>query len=108
MSSLAIRHELIAAWVTDPREREIPDVGVVTFEDPENGQQILVDTGNANLRLRFESAADTQRAAIRTDLLWARAAIAELSTVAELVPQLVRFIKQREAERGRPLTRVPA
>jgi len=108
LSSLAMRHEVIAAWVTDPRERDIPDVGVVTFEDPESGQQILVDTGNARLRLRFESAADTQREAIRTDLRRARAAIAELSTVADLVPQLVRFIKQREAQRGRPPARVTA
>ena len=108
LSSLVMRHEVIAAWVTDPRERDIPDVGVVTFEDPESGQQILVDTGDARLRLRFESAADTQREAIRTDLQRARAAIAELSTVADLVPQLVRFIKQREAQRGRPPARVTA
>lgn len=108
LSSLSIRHEVIAAWVTDPRERDIPDVGVVTFEDPENGQQILVDTGNASLRLRFENAADAQREAIRTDLRRARVAIAELTTVAELVPQLVRFIKDREAQRGRPMARVPA
>jgi len=108
LSSLSIRHEVIAAWVTDPREREIPDVGVVTFEDPENGQQILVDTGNAHLRLRFENAADAQRDAIRADLQRARVAIAELTTVAELVPQLVRFIKQREAQRGRPPARVTA
>ena len=108
LSSLSIRHELIAAWITDPREREIPDVGVVTFEDPENGQQILVDTGDARLRLRFESAADAQRQAIRNDLRRARAAIAELTTGAEIVPQLVRFIKQREAQRGRPLSRASA
>src|SRR5438067_5612759 len=43
MSSLALRHEVIAVWIRDPREGEIPDVGIVTFEDPENGQQILVD-----------------------------------------------------------------
>jgi uncharacterized protein (DUF58 family) len=108
LSSLSIRHEVIAAWVTDPRERDIPDVGVVTFEDPESGQQILVDTSDARLRLRFESAADAQREAIRSDLLRARAGIAELSTVADLVPQLVRFIKQREAQRGRLLSRVTA
>ena len=108
LSSLSIRHELIAAWITDPREREIPDVGVVTFEDPENGQQILVDTGDARLRLRFKSAADAQREAIRNDLRRARAAIAELTTGAEIVPQLVRFIKQREAQRGRPLSRASA
>jgi uncharacterized protein (DUF58 family) len=108
LSSLSIRHEVIAAWVTDPRERDIPDVGVVTFEDPESGQQILVDTSDARLRLRFETAADAQREAIRSDLLRARAGIAELSTVADLVPQLVRFIKQREAQRGRRPSRVTA
>jgi len=103
LSALAIRHEVIAAWVTDPREREIPDVGVVTFEDPETGQQILVDTGSAPLRARFEDAASAQRATIRADLVRARTAVAELSTAEEVVPQLVTFIKQREAQRGRRL-----
>jgi uncharacterized protein (DUF58 family) len=100
LTALAIRHEVVAAWITDPREREIPDVGVVTFEDPESGEQILVDTRSAHLRARFQEAAKAQRATIRTDLLRARAAVAELSTAAEIVPQLVAFIKQREAQRG--------
>ena len=108
LSALAIRHEVIAAWVTDPREHEIPDVGVVTFEDPESGQQILVDTRSAPLRARFQAAANAQRATIRADLLRARTAVAELSTAAEAVPQLVAFIKQREAERGRRLAPVTA
>ena len=103
LRSLAIRHEVIAVWITDPREGEIPDVGVVTFEDPESGQQILVDTRSAHLRARFQDAASEQRETIRADLLRARAAVAELSTAAELVPQLVAFIKQREAQRGRRL-----
>jgi uncharacterized protein (DUF58 family) len=108
MTSLSIRHEVIATWVTDPREREIPDVGVVTFEDPETGQQILVDTHDPRLRSRFQGAADAQWETIRADLLRARASIAELTTASELVPQLVRFIKQREAQRGRPLARATA
>ena len=108
LSSLAIRHEVIAVWITDPREGEIPDVGVVTFEDPESGQQILVDTRSAHLRARFQDAAEEQRETIRADLVRARAAVAELSTAAELVPQLVAFIKQREAQRGRRLARASA
>jgi uncharacterized protein (DUF58 family) len=103
LSSLAIRHEVVAVWITDPREGEIPDVGVVTFEDPESGEQILVDTRSAHLRARFQNAAAAQRETIRADLRRARAAVAELSTAAELVPQLVAFIKQREAQRGRRL-----
>jgi uncharacterized protein (DUF58 family) len=103
LSSLAIRHEVVAVWITDPREGEIPDVGVVTFEDPESGEQIIVDTRSAHLRARFQNAAAAQRETIRADLRRARAAVAELSTAAELVPQLVAFIKQREAQRGRRL-----
>ena len=108
LSALAIRHEVVAAWITDPREREIPDVGVVTLEDPESGEQILVDTRSAHLRARFEEAAAEQRETIRADLLRARAAIAELSTEAEMVPQLVAFIKQREAQRGHRVARASA
>ncbi|HEX9095156.1 MAG TPA: DUF58 domain-containing protein [Candidatus Dormibacteraeota bacterium] len=103
LSALALRHEVIAALVTDPREGEIPDVGVVTFEDPESGRQILVDTRSVALRARFQDAAETQRETIRDDLMRARTAVAELSTAAEVVPQLVAFIKQREAQRGRRL-----
>jgi len=108
LSALAIRHEVVAAWVTDPREHEIPDVGVVTFEDPESGRQILVDTRSESLRARFQDAATAQRATIRADLLRARTAVAELSTAAEAVPQLVAFIKQREAQRGRRLAPMTA
>lgn len=106
LSSLAIRHEVVAAWVADPRERDIPDVGVVSFEDPETGGQLLVDTGNAKLRARFQKAAADQQEQIRAQLRRCRVGIAELSTDAELVPQLVRFIKQRDAERIRPVTGV--
>lgn len=108
LRTLAIRHEVIAVWIRDPREGEIPDVGVVTFEDPESGRQILVDTRSQKLRARFQDAAEEQRQGIRDDLVRARSAVAEMSTDAELVPQLVRFIKQREAERSQPLARVPA
>ena len=108
LSALALHHEVIAALITDPREQDIPDVGVVTFEDPESGQQILVDTGSAALRARFQDAADDQRQSLRDDLARARTAVAELSTAAEVVPQLVAFIKQRETQRGRRLAPVTA
>ena len=101
LSSLAIRHEVVAVGVSDPREHDIPDVGVVTFEDPETGRQILVDTASPRLRSRFQDAADQQRQTIRAELRRCRVAVAEFSTQSELVPQLVRFIKQREVARTR-------
>jgi uncharacterized protein (DUF58 family) len=103
LRSLGIRHEVVALWVADPREREIPDVGVVTFEDPETGRQLVVDTRDARLRARFQHAAAEQREAIRSELRRCRVSIAELGTQAELVPQMVRFIRERESQRARPV-----
>ncbi len=41
---LAARHEVVAVTVDDPRERKMPDAGVLWLEDAETGQQVLVDT----------------------------------------------------------------
>jgi uncharacterized protein (DUF58 family) len=101
LRSLAVRHEVVAVRVIDPREHEIPDVGVVTFEDPESGRQLLVDTADAKLRARFAAAAEQQQQSIRLELRRCRVDLAELSTDAELVPQLVSFMKQRELLRTR-------
>lgn len=102
LSAVALRHEVVAAWITDPREREIPDVGLVTFEDPETGRQLSVDTGSGRLRERFRAAAQEQRLALARSLTRSGAAIAELSTEHELVPQLVRFFARRRAELRNP------
>ena len=108
LTSLGHRHEVVSIWITDPREAEIPDIGVVTFEDPESGTQLLVDTGNARLRARFQAAAETERARIKDELIKARTAVGEFSTGTDVVPQLVQFLKQRGAQRGHRAARVTA
>ena len=97
LRSLSLRHEVIAARITDPREHDIPDVGVVTFEDAESGTQLQVDTGSRRLRERCRRAAEEQQAWIRQEILAAGAGVAELSTEEELLPQLVRFFQRRRA-----------
>jgi uncharacterized protein (DUF58 family) len=106
---LGLRHELVAAWITDPREHEIPDVGVVTFEDPESGRQLVVDTADARLRARFKEAARQQRRVLLEELTRARATVMELTTGEDVVPQLVRLLQRRRIEaRVRTMTAVPA
>jgi len=46
LSHLRRRHETIAVRVTDPAEYCLPDVGQVILEDPETGEQVLVDTSD--------------------------------------------------------------
>ena len=99
---LTLRHEVVAAWISDPREREIPDVGLVTFEDPETGSQLVVDTTSRTLRRRFKEAAEKQRLDLHARLVGSGAAVAELSTGEELLPQLLRFFERRLIEARGP------
>jgi uncharacterized protein (DUF58 family) len=50
---LSRRHEVIAVRVSDPREQELPDVGAVALEDPETGEQVIVDTSDAAFRRQY-------------------------------------------------------
>jgi len=68
LAILARRHEVIALRVLDTREREIPDVGLVTLEDPETGEQLLVDTSNAEFRERYRRLARESEEDLHRDL----------------------------------------
>ena len=47
------RHDLIAVSLSDPRERELPDVGLINLEDAETGEQITIDTKVLDVREAF-------------------------------------------------------
>ena len=50
-------HDMVCVPVSDPAERELPDVGLVELEDPETGELVLVDTSSAAVRKRFAATA---------------------------------------------------
>jgi len=102
MKRLAVRHEVAAVRVVDPRDGEIPDVGVVTFEDPETGAQLVVDTGDAKLRERFREAALAKDTVLAATLRRSGVPLLRLSTDADVVPALVAFLReQRRPAAGR-------
>jgi uncharacterized protein (DUF58 family) len=49
----ARRHDIIAISLSDPREAELPNAGLLELEDPETGERIVVDSGNARVRQRY-------------------------------------------------------
>ncbi len=53
LKSIASRHDLVAVNITDPRETELPEIGIVEFEDNETGEKILFDTSSKNSREEF-------------------------------------------------------
>jgi uncharacterized protein (DUF58 family) len=58
---LAARHQTLAVQVGDPRERELPDVGLLTLVDPETGRRREVPTASRRLRDRYAAPAGSSR-----------------------------------------------
>ncbi len=47
------RHDVVAVTVTDPRELDLPGVGLIELEDAETGEEVLVDTRDAEWRRHY-------------------------------------------------------
>jgi len=56
LDRLAHRHDVMAMQLTDPRERELPDVGLVTLLDPETGDWQVIDADRPGIRDRYRAA----------------------------------------------------
>jgi uncharacterized protein (DUF58 family) len=59
----ARRHDLVPVVVTDPLEEAFPDMGLALLQDPETGEESLVDTGDSRVRNAFTRAMKEQREA---------------------------------------------
>jgi uncharacterized protein (DUF58 family) len=86
--------------VEDPREQELPDIGVARFVDPESGATVAVDTSDPAVREHFARTVAARREARQR--LFRRLAIDEIAvrTDRSYVEPLLRFFRMRET-RGR-------
>ena len=92
---LAVRHEVLSIEVVDPRERELPDVGMIALTDPETGRSVHVDTSSADLRQHYRTAAAAQRSDIAAAFRRAGVEHLELGTERDWVLDLVRYVALR-------------
>ena len=58
---LSLLHDALVIEILDPRELELPDVGLLTLVDPESGDVREVNTRDRKLRQRYAEAARAQR-----------------------------------------------
>ncbi|MEV6690576.1 DUF58 domain-containing protein [Micromonospora sp. NPDC051196] len=89
---LAVRHQVLAVEIVDPRELELPDVGLITLADPETGARREVWTGDPGLRERYATAAAAQRDQLRQALRRAGAAHLALRTDRDWATDIVRHV----------------
>lgn len=90
------RHDLVAVRVNDPRESEMPDVGMVRFSDAETGNLVLLDTGNASVRRDY--ALWWKQSFNRASEIFGRAGVDHTSilTGRPYVKELLNLFRKRE------------
>ncbi|MCE7984684.1 MAG: DUF58 domain-containing protein [Caldilinea sp. CFX5] len=96
---LSQHHETLAVRLWDPREIDLPDIGVVIMEDAETGEQLYVDTSDKKFRQRFREAAQQREAALNETFKRTGVDALALSTEDDLVRAIVRFAQSRRARR---------
>jgi uncharacterized protein (DUF58 family) len=109
LARLAQRHELVAVRLFDPMEMALPDVGLVTVEDAETGEQLFVDAADPAFRERYARIASEQEAQLSADLGGCGADVLELATDDDLLEALLRYADlRRQRARLRSGRRFPA
>jgi uncharacterized protein (DUF58 family) len=96
---LALHHQIIAVQVTDPRELELPDVGMLTVVDAETGRQLHVQTNSAGLREKYAAAAAQRDERIRGLIAETGAGHLRLSTDRDWLIDIARFVSRRRGAR---------
>ncbi len=96
MRVLGKRHDLIAMSIADPREISLPNVGLIELEDAETGELVLIDTGSAAVRKRYENLGEGRRKRLKELFRSMGIDHLEIMTGRNYVRELVRFFKTRE------------
>jgi uncharacterized protein (DUF58 family) len=99
LQALALHHQVVAVQVLDPRERELPPVGVLTLVDTETGRQLNVQSNSAKLRARYAEAARARHEAIASAIRGAGAAHLVLATDTDWVAEISRFVRNHNHQR---------
>lgn len=95
LRALAARHDVTGILVRDARESALPDSGVVTFEDLETGEQVVIDTSQTGVREAFVSEARARHAAIDRAFAHAGVLAWPVDTAEPVVGSIVRLLETR-------------
>ena len=90
------RHDVVDMPVSVPGESALPDVGIITLEDAETGQQIDINTGSKGVRRGLADMDALRRKSLERLFRSRRVDIVPLSTTEDYLLPLRAFFEQRE------------
>lgn len=99
LKSLAKKHDVVAVWVQDPVEKELPDLGLLEIEDPETGETLVVDTAAGAFRAEYAARAKSARLAREKTFRQAGIDLIQVSSRGAYVDPLIEFFRKRKTRR---------
>ncbi|MFP4164832.1 MAG: DUF58 domain-containing protein [Chitinispirillaceae bacterium] len=90
------RHDLVAVSVRDPREDELPRVGLIELEDAETGETVLIDTRSKAMLDQYRKERRERREALDDLLRTTGVDEIRVSTKTGYVEPIVKFFRKRE------------
>ena len=97
----AKKHDTICCPISDPRESELIDVGLLEVQDPETGDLLLLDTSSTELRSAFKAGADTKDSQLVEAFRKFKIDNVFLSTERPYIDDIRKLFKQRQLRVGR-------
>lgn len=89
------KHDLVTISLADPREVELPDVGLIWLEDAETGKPILLDTSNPLVRRQFVYTAAGNKSSQEKFFRSNNIDTIRLSTDSDYIMPLTAFFRTR-------------
>ena len=96
MQSANRRHDVIAVLMQDPRERNIPNVGLIRLKDSETGQTKIYDSGSAGFRNHVQTMTDQRIESLRKMFCRSDIDFIEVDVTRSLVSPLIEFFRMRQ------------
>ncbi len=93
------RHDIIAVKITDPRDFDLPDVGILSLSDAESGKRYFVDTSKEAVRASYRKNSRKKHEDIQAMLSSAKVDTINISTARPYVEALIEFFKKRKLRR---------
>ncbi|GIV58549.1 MAG: hypothetical protein KatS3mg042_1462 [Rhodothermaceae bacterium] len=95
LRALARRHDVVAIHLIDPREEELPPVGLVELTDAETGETVLVDTQSPRVRRAFAERSYARQQQVAALMKRLRVDRVPVRTDEGYIEPLIRFFRQR-------------
>ncbi len=102
LKALAAHHDLIAVLLSDQREEELPDVGLIEIEDPETGIETILDTGDRELVARILHGGRKRREHLIARFRRLGIDTMQLTAGKPVVPAICRLFSEREQRLAHP------